>query len=277
MDNNNKQEYNLSVSQFARLCNTTRDTLRHYYETGILLPRIDDNNGYHYYSASQISSFYFISTFRKAGCSLKEISNLIHDSSKENIRATANQKMLEMESELKKIQQKIDTINMGLWLLEDYENKKCSTPYLDTLDNIMLFKTLVSHKEHASHISDVASDIALHLDRIHRLQNLSSFPMGATISAQDLLDQKYIYNNIISISQKGIDNQNTETLPSSKVVCCYHDHAKKNISSTYKEIVRFINKKKLTICSDLHIISLINLYDTEEKHTYFKYLFICVE
>ena len=67
-------EYSLSVSQFAKLCGTTRDTLRYYYEQNILTPRVDPNNGYHYYSASQISSFFFINTMRKAGCSIKEIS-----------------------------------------------------------------------------------------------------------------------------------------------------------------------------------------------------------
>ncbi len=273
----NNQEYNLSVSQFARLCNTTRDTLRHYYEIGILVPRIDEENGYHYYSSSQISSFYFISTFRKAGCSLKEISRLIHDTSKENIRATADAKILEMKNELKKIRQKINTISMGLWLLDDYEKNKNNSPYLETLENFNLFKTSVSHKNDANHTSDIAQDIALHLKRIHKIEDLSSFPMGVTIDARDLLKENYVYNNVISISQSTDDNIHTFSLPSNRAVCCYHDHTKDEITATYRQMVDFITQKRLTICSDLHIISLINLYDTEEKHTYFKYLFICVE
>ena len=65
------QEYILSVSQFAKLCGTTRDTLRFYYEQNIITPRVDPYNGYHYYSPSQISSFFFIHTMRQAGCSIK--------------------------------------------------------------------------------------------------------------------------------------------------------------------------------------------------------------
>ena len=42
-------------------------------------------------------------------------------------------------------------------------------------------------------------------------------------------------------------------------------------------IMRYIEDHDLEARSDLHIISLFNLYDTIEKHTYFKYLFICVE
>lgn len=101
--------------------------------------------------------------------------------------------------------------------------------------------------------------------------------MGVTIASRDLLNGVYTYNNIISISQNEPDNINTFPLPSKKVVLCCHDHTKEDIVYTYEQIVDFIKKEKLTICSDLHIISLINIYNTEEKHTYFKYLFICVE
>ena len=277
MSNKNKQEYKLSDSQFDRLCNTTRDTLRHYYETGILLPRIDENNGYHYYSSSQISSFYFISTFRQAGCSLKEISNLIHDASGENIKQTAKEKIKEMESELQKIQQKINTIRTGLWLLDDYEVKKNQSPQLETLENISIFATPVSNKETANHTSDIASDISRHLKRMHGRENLSSFPLGVTIASEDLLEENYVYNNVITASKSAPDNINSFALPSNKVVCRYHDHTQNDISASYRQILDFITQKKLKICSDLHILSLINLYDTNEKHTYFKYLFICVE
>lgn len=279
MDNirKNSHEYNLSVSQFAKLCNTTRDTLRHYYEIGILIPQIDENNGYHYYSSSQISSFYFISSLRKAGCSLKEINGLIHDSSKDKIKLIVNNKITEMKDELKMLEQKISTLNTALWLLEDYERNKNKPPHLETLDNVCLFKTAISEKDNACQTSDIADDLTHHLGRVRKIDNISSFPMGVTIASEDLSKEVYTYNNIISFSRKVPDNINTFSLPSNKVVLCCHDHTKNHITSTYKQIVDFITKEKLTICSDLHIISLINIYDTEEKHTYFKYLFICVE
>ncbi len=272
----NKQEYNLSVSQFAQLCNTTRDTLRHYYEIGILLPRIDENNGYHYYAASQISSFYFINTFRMAGCSLKEISSLIHDSSKEKLKQTANEKMGQMEEEVFIILQKINSLKMGLWLLDNYDRYRNAPPRLDTLNNITIYKTAVLDKENATHTKDIAKDIKRHLERGHQFLHLNSFPMGVTISLEDLKNQKYVYNNIISISLESPDTVHTFPLPSQRIVSCFHDHSQTDISDTYQNILKFIQKKKLTICSDLHIISLINLYDTE-KHKYLKYLFVCVK
>lgn len=279
MDGNEKNlsEYNLSVSQFAKLCGTTRDTLRHYYEIGILLPRIDENNGYHYYSSSQISSLYFITSLRKAGCSLKEISELIHDSTREKIQSVVGEKINDMQKELVNLQQKVNTLQTSLWLLEKYEENKNDPPQIKLLENISFFKTPVSEKDNAKNASAIASDLTHHLSLVRNTDGISSFPMGATISVNDLFNDIYKYNSIVSISQNKPDNINTFPLPSKKVVLCCHDHTKNDITFTYKQIVKFIKKEQLTVCSDLFVISLINIYNEEQKHTYFKYLFICVE
>ena len=58
------EEYCISAGAFARMCQTTRDTLRYYEKQGILVPKKSEKNGYHYYSYAQISSYYFISTFQ---------------------------------------------------------------------------------------------------------------------------------------------------------------------------------------------------------------------
>ena len=54
------EEYCISAGVFARMCQTTRDTLRYYEKQGILVPKKSEKNGYHYYSYAQISSFYFM-------------------------------------------------------------------------------------------------------------------------------------------------------------------------------------------------------------------------
>ena len=41
------------------------------------MPRKDPDNGYSYYSAAQISSFYFIRAFRDLGCSVADIKDYL--------------------------------------------------------------------------------------------------------------------------------------------------------------------------------------------------------
>ncbi len=274
---NQENEYTLTVSQFSKLCNTTRDTLRYYYEEDILTPWVNPDNGYHYYSSAQISSFFFISTMRQAGCSIKEIKNIIHNLSKDGIIKLVNSKILDMQRELYLINKKISALHLGMWFLGKFEAHKPGTPFLDTLPPMSYTQTRIKDKEHAYHAADIASDISEHLIKTFSDDTLSSFPSGVTISYEDLIKKNYVYNNVISISFLPADNVGTFPLPGNKAVLCYHDQNAPDIEKTYKKMLTLIKKNKLKACSDLYSISLINLYDNSKNHTYFKYLFICVE
>lgn len=63
----------LTAGAFAALCGTTKETLRHYKDVGLLVPRRQGDNGYFYYDAEQFYDFYAISIFRQTGTPLKEI------------------------------------------------------------------------------------------------------------------------------------------------------------------------------------------------------------
>ena len=272
-----EQEYILSVGQFAKLCGTTRDTLRFYYEQNIINPRVDPNNGYHYYSPSQISSFFFIHTMRQAGCSIKEISEIIHNSTRDKIERLVNSKILDMQKELYLINKKISALHLGMWILGKFEQHRSGDPFLDALPDISVSRTEIQNKDSAYHTADIAGDISNHLSKSAPNTSLSTFPTGITISYEDFVKRHYVYNSIISLSFLPADNVDSFWLPTHYAVCCYQDDSSKDIEKTYRKILTYIRKNNLTPCSDLFVISLINLYNKEKQHTYFKYLFICVD
>ena len=63
----------LTSGAFAALCGTTKETLRHYKDVGLLLPAHKGDNGYFYYDVEQFYDFYAISIFRQTGTPLEEI------------------------------------------------------------------------------------------------------------------------------------------------------------------------------------------------------------
>ena len=63
----------LTSEAFAALCGTTKETLRHYKDIGLLLPAHQGDNGYFYYDVEQFYDFYAISIFRQTGTPLEEI------------------------------------------------------------------------------------------------------------------------------------------------------------------------------------------------------------
>jgi DNA-binding transcriptional MerR regulator len=72
-------EIMLKISEFARACNVSTQTLRYYDAEGILSPDvIDPYSGYRYYSPDKIEVFRRIQTYKDAGFALDEIKELLY-------------------------------------------------------------------------------------------------------------------------------------------------------------------------------------------------------
>lgn len=67
----------LSTGEFARLCHTTKETLYHYAELGLLRPCYVGANDYRYYDVQQYLIFDLICSFKDTEASLREISALL--------------------------------------------------------------------------------------------------------------------------------------------------------------------------------------------------------
>ena len=68
--------HSLTISEFAKLSRTTRDTLLHYDRVGLLSPESRGDNNYRYYSSRQLSIVNLIRTLQGLGMTLAEIRNL---------------------------------------------------------------------------------------------------------------------------------------------------------------------------------------------------------
>lgn len=89
-----------TVNEFAGFARTTRDTLVHYENYGLLVPERGANN-YRYYSHSQLATVYLIRTCQALGMSLSKIKELIE-------HRTPTQMNELLEHQIKNIDDKIE-------------------------------------------------------------------------------------------------------------------------------------------------------------------------
>lgn len=68
----NKESF-LTTGEFAKLAGVTKHTLFYYDEIELFSPEIKTENGYRYYSVSQLEVFDVIYTLKDLGVSLDEI------------------------------------------------------------------------------------------------------------------------------------------------------------------------------------------------------------
>lgn len=95
----------LTSGAFAALCATTRETLRHYRDLGLLAPAHRGENGYFYYDAEQFYDFYAISIFRQTGTPLEEIRRCLRGQDTAQTLDLLREQRSRLEAERRKLEQ----------------------------------------------------------------------------------------------------------------------------------------------------------------------------
>ncbi len=73
----NPDLFKLSISQFAKLCHTSRKNLIYYDNIGLLSPLGRSEQGYRYYAATQATQYQMIQLLKSSNCSLEEIKEIV--------------------------------------------------------------------------------------------------------------------------------------------------------------------------------------------------------
>jgi DNA-binding transcriptional MerR regulator len=103
-DKKENRNTKLSISQFAKYCGTTRQTLQFYDKIGLLRPALTGEQGYRYYDQPQGYDFRFITTLKNMGCSLDEIKLVINSSDEDSIFKVLRKRKQSIEEEISRLQ-----------------------------------------------------------------------------------------------------------------------------------------------------------------------------
>lgn len=104
-----------TTGQFAELCETTKETLRHYKNIGLLKPEIKrSKNGYQYYSQRQLCDYYLINTLKNTGCTLNEINKYINNDEEADLRMLLENQLEKILIEKRNIEKREQVIKQSI-------------------------------------------------------------------------------------------------------------------------------------------------------------------
>ncbi|MFE0557642.1 MerR family transcriptional regulator [Paenibacillus sp. NPDC058910] len=149
----------LSIGEFSKICEVSTKTLRYYDEIGLIHPdQINLENGYRYYSISQLKTMLYINRLKSYHFSLEEIKEILEgeaDQSEEKLRLALNRKRREIheklnayEYTLKQMNQDILNLEQGIHLmsyLDDIEVQLVETGSM----NILYMRQMMSSDDYA--------------------------------------------------------------------------------------------------------------------------------
>ncbi len=290
------KEYTISAGEFARICGTTRDTLRYYDKHRVLMPWKNPENGYHYYSYAQIGTFYFISTLRSVHFSIKEIRDYLLIGNDTGFLPYMNVQIDALKEQRRELDRKIRQLSVVTALdtvmhLSDY-----GVPVISSFPEEILFRIAPVSSENACSLSDIARDIQ---DHIHLFPDMAgSFPAGTAMDAAAFLKGDYRYIKVVSLchaeddasdltgnpnkkpfpgSIEAWESVTTISLPTSRIAAVICRDSDGDIRDIYRRLAGFITENRLHMMTDVFSISLVNIMDPNQRRRYLKYIFVCVE
>lgn len=108
----------LTSGGFAKLCGTTKETLRHYKDICLLSPAHQGDNGYFYYDVEQFYDFYAIAIFRQTGTPLDEIRRCLQGQDAAQTLALLREQRGRLEAEWRKLEHMDFVLSSALRNLE---------------------------------------------------------------------------------------------------------------------------------------------------------------
>jgi len=270
-------EYFLSTGEFARLCNTTKDTLRHYHDIGLLIPQKNAENGYYYYSVAQMTTFYFINVFRQLDTPLANIQDCMSDSDPVNYYNFCRKQVNSLEKLRYELDKKITALNNATMLMRHMNRIPDGEPHIFTFyEKTTYYATDITSKN-SHHASDIVSDLQRHIINCKSRPDIIPFPVSATIDYNDFCNGRYLYKQICSSINAPVNGVDIFQMPTKRVIGCSCSDSSSNIVEHYQHLHQYIIDNKITVLSDLFSISLFNFVDEQEEHRYLKYIFFCIQ
>lgn len=122
------EDKHYSIGEVAKMKHVTVKALRHYHETGLLVPSyVNPETGYRYYTLNQLLHLDIIKLCRQSDTSIKELQRLFEKADMKYLRTFFYEKKIEMMREKEKLEKMIRTVEQFSSVLELSEKRRTRT------------------------------------------------------------------------------------------------------------------------------------------------------
>lgn len=265
----NKRAY-FTTGEFAKIFNVKKQTLFHYDECGIFKPDIVAENGYRYYSYTQLETFAIIRTLRELGVHIDEIKQHMDSRSPQALISLLEAKKVEIDRKIAElnetriyIDKKIEETRSGIYAPVDeiiFEN----TP------DQFLVTTEYSGEDDEKSVMEAVGE---HFAFCGKLGLHTAYPIGAVIPRASVNDSGYKYSQfytvvLLSETQK-LHDMGVTAESGSRRLAIYDNHGYKNIHANCKRLINFAAENSLMLGEDFYEDVILDDLSTDG---YFNYL-----
>lgn len=266
MDEKRVQNYYTS-GEFAKICLTTKETLRHYDDIGILCPAFVGENGYRYYTTGQFFDYDLIITLKETGCSLTEIKSYMEHYEAQDFLMMMKEKAQQLEKEKRKIESMQKLIQNSIESTEYALTEEYYKPRLVTCEEEYLITIKVDHGETLT-LKEEVERLREHFLHLERRDLWEEYTIGSIILKETLEQNKcyesYYYTRIHSRKE----DERLWIKPAGQYVTMLHKGTYGQLVQSYELMKKFIREHKLRICGNSYEYDMVSYLATKKMKDY---------
>lgn len=253
------------TGEFAKLCGTTKDTLFHYDDIGLLKPAKVEENGYRYYSVNQAYLFDMISMLKEVGMNLAEIKNYMNKRDTNtflNMLKEKDKKMREEIERLKRLRHLLkNTINITQTAF-DVETDKISFINKDE-EYFIVTPGEIKRTEKMT-----CEAIFNHIDYCTKHNYSYTFMIGEIISRKNIADRSFRTTYYTTKIGKKVKNRQLHIKPAGKYAVKYICGSYNDLVAEYAVFVDELIRNGYNIISDIYEEDLLNYLSETDFNDY---------
>lgn len=265
----------LKVGEFARICQTTRDTLLHYARKGLLQPRYTAENGYRFYALEQFWEFGLIALLKETGGKLEEIKTYKHDVQALNFMNFIKDRITLLQEQHENIFHRIAMLTDLLQITEEA---------LSARTDAILFEECVSRnvqyyplqgnclKSNDQYVEEYSSKLRNDIETGNSVYP----PLGLIVAREAAEHGRYEASCLFSKSGAGC-RQNAREVKAGRYLALFHCGDMQSHEMAFNRLLKHMKTERLSIGSDIYIYDQMNYLMQMESGRYMAKYMVRIE
>lgn len=252
----NIPEVFFSIGEFAKLCGTTKDTLFHYEDIGLLKPR-RKANGYRQYTANDFFVFNVVQVLRMTGSNLEEIREHLAHHDTEQTLAFFREKQRQLACKRRQLEDMERFIAHNIAVTEQALSAVYDQPMVQWQEQATLLVVPLDAGE-GDDMASITVRLSQHFEACRQGGLLERFPLGSIIPQENVLkgcDEESYFTSQVP------DDFPTGPLvikPAGRYATIYHKGPYDSFAQGYAILLDYIRRQNLAICGDGYVSDLVS-------------------
>lgn len=236
-----KNKSYLKISELADLADINKRTLHYYDEIGLFTPKIKDDNGYRYYSITQVLDLSLILSLRELNMSLKDIQVVVSKDFNE-AEVLLVDKVKDIDKKIEDLEDIRNVIRRKISFINIAKDNFLQVNLLHLDEEYLTLSYSIENKPF-SDILEEAYDLLKQEGKYLFSNDEQGIMMDSRKSIQQIENQNYDYYYLKTVDK----NENSFIKPAGKYLSIVYKGTEEERVQAYKKLLHYCEKKNIEL------------------------------